>query len=161
MTFFSNLSSDWFRHERGHVARPQANPNAFVMPNSTSPYPPTHPNHNIISSSCSDPQDQNVYSGVEPLVSINRNPGELSRLFNGTTVPETAAIVYNPNQRPRKQYNKYQKQIHMGVEYYGTLQPNLWGVDRYAEYRHDPWSLPMIPVNQRDCCKGLWKNTEL
>lgn len=152
MTFFSNLSPDWYKYTNGHRTQQHRYSDTFLMPNTTSPYPPTYPNRNIVSSSCTDPRDADIYSGVEPLESINASATQLTALFSGTTVPGTASVIYNPQRSERKQFNRYQKPTPMGVEYYGTLEPNLYGVDRHRYYEKDPWNLPMRVYKYNRCC---------
>lgn len=119
MTFFSNLSPSWTKYSRGYVpSRSKPNPHTFLMPNTTSPFPPNHPNQHIISSSWHAPDDNQIYSGIEPLQSINTSVTALATLFGNTTIPGTAPLVYNPHREQRRQHNQYQQPTTMGVEYW-------------------------------------------
>lgn len=123
MTFTtqSNLSPDWYKdqHKQPQLADiPLSSPDTFAMPNSTSPYPPVYPNQNIVSSTAHNPKDGILYSGIEPLASIVSKPAQLMRLFQGTSVPQTGVMIYNPDMQRRQKYNQYQKPSKLGVEYY-------------------------------------------
>lgn len=123
MTFVtqSSLSPEWYKYHRKQPQTPDpllSSPDTFVMPNSTSPYPPVYPNQNIISSTVRNSGDGTLYSGIEPLASIIAKPAQLAHLFQDTSVPQTGVMIYNPALQRRQKYNQYQKPSKLGVEYY-------------------------------------------
>ena len=109
----SNIAHQNVRKKRRPTQR-------YNMPNSTAPYPPNYSDFNIINSSVTPPNAAEIYSGVEPLPSLDGYG--LAQHFNHTSVPETSAMIADRTglhtRRLVNQYDSILNSMNKPVEYF-------------------------------------------
>jgi hypothetical protein len=118
------MDKDWYLYYHmsnlGHQNIRRRPPNTYKMPNSRSPYPPKYTEFNVVNSSTTPPNPAAIYSGVEPLSSLDAYG--LAQHFDHTSVPETATLLSDrTGMYTRRLTNKYDKLIHSmnkPVEYF-------------------------------------------
>ena len=104
-----------------NIRKPRPSRPRRYMPNTHNQvYPPNYDEFNIINSSHTPDRPAEIYSGVEPLPSLDSYA--LAQHFNHTTVPETSALISDrTGLHTRRLVNRYDKlldSMNKPVEYF-------------------------------------------